>query len=319
MEEISRSIKDMALKAGFHLVGITSTRQPDKIKFLDEWLAAGYYGSMKWMHQHLALRRDVRLLFPGAKSIICVGHNYYVQEEQETDKKEARISHYARGKDYHRVMKKKLKSLLSEIKKVYPGMEGRICVDTAPVMEKIWAEAAGLGWQGKHTILISREIGSWFFLGEIIVNVELAGDQPLHDQCGECEACLTACPTRAIVKPYILDASRCISYLTIEYQPDLLPSELARKMDNWIFGCDICQQVCPWNKFKKSTDEKEYLPFIQSGDSTFTRLLNLNESQFKQTFRSSPILRTGYKNFIRNVQNANENKKIYPGGKISRQ
>jgi epoxyqueuosine reductase len=181
-------------------------------------------------------------------------------------------------------------------------------VDSAPVMEKIWAEAAGLGWQGKHTNLISAKIGSWFFLGEILVNVDLVPDQPVPDRCGTCEACLTACPTQAIIKPYLLDASRCISYLTIENKLDRLPSAYARQADNWIFGCDICQEVCPWNRFSKSTDEIEYKSSLHSGQMTFTYLLGLDETEFKQVFKASPVLRTGYKNFIRNVQNAKENR-----------
>jgi epoxyqueuosine reductase len=309
MKEMSGLIKKRALEEGFHLVGITTARMPGKIKFLDTWLAAGYHGTMKWMCVRSAMRRDVRLLFPGVKAIICVGHNYYVPDELKTDPGEVLISRYARGKDYHLVMKKKLKLLLSQYKKAYPGLEGRICVDSAPVMEKIWAEAAGLGWQGKHTNLISPRIGSWFFLGEILVNMDLVPDQPVPDRCGKCEACLEACPTRAIIKPYLLDASRCISYLTIENRSDRLPVEHARKVKNWIFGCDICQQVCPWNKYRKTTDEINYSPSLQSGDMTFAYLMNLDESQFKQVFRNSPLLRTGYKCFIRNVQNACENRK----------
>ena len=307
MEAITSLIKAMALKTGFHLVGITAARTPDKLKYLDTWLEKGYHGTMRWMQTRLALRQDVQALFPEVKSIVCVGHNYYIPDAYNRAADKVRISRYARGKDYHLVMKQKLKLLLSQLKKSYPGLAGRICVDSAPVMEKIWAEAAGLGWQGKHTNLISPRIGSWFFLGEILVNVDLVSDPPVPDRCGKCEACMAACPTRAIIKPYVLDASRCISYLTIENRAKNLPVEYARQINNWVFGCDICQEVCPWNKNQKTTNEINYLPSLPSGTLTLEHLLNLSEMQFRQIFRNSPVLRTGHKNFIRNVRNAREN------------
>jgi epoxyqueuosine reductase len=182
---------------------------------------------MDWMQTSRSVRKDIQLLFPGVKSVICVGHNYYSSGYGNGNQQPAGISCYARGKDYHTVIKRKLKVLFAEIKKLQPAVQGRLCVDSAPLPEKIWAEAAGLGWQGKHTNLISRDLGSWFFLAEILVNIELAGDNPVKNYCGNCNACLKACPTGALVQPYLLDASRCISY-DHEYRADRFPESLPK-------------------------------------------------------------------------------------------
>jgi epoxyqueuosine reductase len=304
MESLSVIFKKLAIRAGFDLVGITNIQPPDKINFLDEWLHRDYHGTMNWMKIRQAMRKDIKLLFPGARSLICVGHNYYLPDQNTENEEHALISKYARGIDYHAVMKKKLKRLLVEMKKYHPGLNGRICVDSAPLLEKVWAEAAGLGWQGKHTNLISPGFGSWFFLGEIITDAELVPDQPVKNHCGTCRACLTACPTGALVQPYVLDASRCISYLTIEYRSAQFPDDLAPKMGRWIFGCDICQQVCPWNKFRKIAGEPAYRSARENIRLTFSRLLTMGETEFRQLFKHSAVKRTGYKNFMRNVQNA---------------
>jgi epoxyqueuosine reductase len=307
METLSRQIKELALKAGFQLVGISPARQPAKSKFLDDWIARRYHGNMNWMQTRQAVRKNIHLLFPEARSVICVAHNYYSSADRIVERSQANISGYAWGKDYHLVIKKRLKVLYDGIKELHPRIKGRLCVDSAPLMEKVWAEAAGLGWQGKHTILISRHVGSWFFLAEIIVDIELDYDHPAENHCGQCNACLAACPTGAIIKPYLLDASRCISYLTIEYKDRHLPVQLAARMANWIYGCDICQQVCPWNKFKKISTEHEYWPLKQWKSVSLSDWLNLKEDQFKEIFISSSLKRIGYKNFMRNIQNALEN------------
>jgi len=310
MKALTQQIKELTARSGFELVGIAPARQPEKSEFLDEWLARQYHGTMTWMQARQAMRKNIKLLFPQVKSVICVGHNYYSSACRNSNKNPAGISCYARGKDYHMVIKKKLKILFKEIKKLYPAINGRICVDSAPLMEKIWAESAGLGWQGKHTNLISRDLGSWFFLAEIIVDIELVSDSPVRDHCGNCNACLKACPTGALVQPYLLDASRCISYLTIESRVDRFPESLAKKINTWIFGCDICQQVCPWNKFSKPGGETDYQPASHPKYSNLVDLLNLKEAEFTQIFRNSPLKRTGYKNFMRNVRNAAENSRV---------
>ena len=199
---------------------------------------------------------------------------------------------------------KKLKQILIEIKKIDKSIEGRICVDTAPSMDKLWAERSGIGWQGKHTNIISKEFGSWIFLGELILNIELEYDSPIEDYCGTCTDCIDACPTDAIVEPYLLDAGKCISYLTIEYWNKPIPKELDKKLENWIFGCDICQDVCPWNRFQKTTSEKRYMPKDDNVNPKLNEIAKLSQIEFKKRFKNTPVLRTGWKNFIRNVKAA---------------
>jgi epoxyqueuosine reductase len=198
-------------------------------------------------------------------------------------------------------MKKKLRTFLERLKKLDHEIDGQLCVDTAPIMEKLWAEQAGLGWQGKNTNLITRDYGSWLFLGELIINKELVYDQPMGDFCGSCQACLKACPTEALIEPYVLDARKCISYLTIEYWDRPIPAVLKKKMNSWVFGCDICQDVCPWNKFSKKTYEKRYIPKDNAIEFDLNELNDLDEPAYKQKFKKSPVLRPGYTNFLRNV------------------
>jgi epoxyqueuosine reductase len=307
MEELSAKIKELAVQAGFDLVGISPVLQPAKSMYLQEWLRRKYHGTMHWMQTRSAVRKNIRLLFPQARAVISVGHNYYSPNTVKTDDQQAALSSYARIKDYHPVMKKKLKTLYTGIKKLDPELNGRICVDSAPLMEKLWAESAGIGWQGKHTVLISRSLGSWFFLGEIIIDRELTGDTPARNHCGTCQACLDACPTRALVQPYVLNASRCIAYLTIEYKRKQFPDELANKMGNWIFGCDICQRVCPWNKFSREVGGKDFAATKFSGYFTPAEWMKLSEKEFEAIFKDNTVRRTGYKKFMRNVWNAFEN------------
>jgi len=302
MHDLTRQIKDLAYKAGFHKVGITAARQPQKSEFLGQWLKMNYHGSMHWMQNYADRRQDIHKLMPDAHSVICVAHNYFTAEKHSSDAGHGKISRYAWGRDYHKVMKKKLKTLLLEIKRLDPTIEGRLCVDTAPLMEKLWAEQAGIGWQGKHSTLITREYGSWVFLAEIIISKELRYDNPAQDMCGSCSACIRACPTHAITQPYVVDANKCISYLTIEYREKQIPASLAEKMDNWIFGCDICQDVCPWNRFQKVTDEKAYHPQTDRIAPELLSLVELDEAGYKKKYKNSPISRPGWENFIRTVR-----------------
>jgi epoxyqueuosine reductase len=302
MRSFTRQIKECALNLGFHKVGITSAQQPSKSEHLSKWLQNNYQGTMHWMKKHADKRQNILKLVPGARSVICVAHNYYIGYQHSSDKKYAKISRYAWGKDYHKVMKKKLKQLLQTIEQLDPTIEGRLCVDTAPIMEKLWAEKAGLGWQGKHTNLITREFGSWVFLGELIINKSLNYDQPAEDMCGTCTACIKVCPTDAIIEPGILDATRCISYLTIEFWDKPIPDSFAKDMNNWIFGCDICQDVCPWNRFQKETDEDAYLPNKELTHPLLIELADLSEKEYQKRFKYSPLSRLGWRNFLRNVQ-----------------
>ena len=225
MDDLTGKIKQLAAELGFDKVGITSAQQPEKSKFLGPWLNNKYHGAMDWMQTHKIKRSNIQEFYPGANSVICVAQNYYSDSKFLENSDKAKISRYAWGRDYHKIMKKKLKKLLKQIQNSDTEIEGRICVDTAPIMEKNWAEKAGIGWQGKHTNIISREWGSWIFLGEIIINKELIYDLPAMDMCGSCSRCIKACPTDAIIAPYVLDATKCISDLTMEYWNQPIPEE----------------------------------------------------------------------------------------------
>lgn len=299
-------IKEKALSLGFHKVGIAPAKNLERSDYLKEWLNKGYHGQMHWMENYLDKRLDVRKLYPDAKSVVAVALNYYTPYQHSTDKKYGKISRYAWGEDYHKILKKKLKQLLSEIKSEYPEVDGRLFVDTAPIQDKLWAAEAGIGWQGKNTNILTRDFGSWIFLGELVLNVELDYDQPMLDYCGSCSACIDACPTQAL-EPYKIDAIKCISYLTIEMWDKPIPEEYRDKLENWIFGCDICQDVCPWNRFEKPTDMESFQPQNGNDNTLLSELEKLTEDAFKLRFKKSPVKRSKHKNFIRNVQTVMKN------------
>jgi len=302
--ELTLKIKELALNSGFDKIGITSARQPEKSDYLKIWLDKNFHGSMDWLNRNLEKRLDIENMYPGVKSVICVAQNYFTPFYHSTETGTAKISRYAWGEDYHRIIKKKLKSLLSQIHEWHPQLSGRLCVDTAPIMEKIWAAQAGLGWQGKHTNLISREYGSWIFLGELLVDQELVYDTPATDFCGSCQACIEACPTDAITEPYVLNATRCISYLTIEYWDKPIPADLQKKMSGWIFGCDICQDICPWNKFRRNSSETRYYPQKEILHPDLNEWSKMDEKTYNQKFKKSAISRPGLKNLKRNIESA---------------
>ncbi len=303
---LSALIKEKARAIGFDKVGIAAARPLRNASYLREWLQDGFQGEMHWMERYLEKRLDVTKLYPSAKSVVVVAHNYYTPVDHSRDTAKGKISRYAWGHDYHKIMRKKLKLLLSELRQIEPTLEGRLFVDSAPVQEKLWARQAGIGWQGKNTNLLTREMGSWIFLGELIVNKELICDEPLTDYCGRCTACIDACPTGAL-QPYKLDARKCISYLTIEHRDKPIAGELAAKMGNWIFGCDICQEVCPWNSFARETKETGYFPEADNIEPELTRLVQMSDEQFKKRFKKTPVFRAGPKNFLRNVRIALQN------------
>ncbi len=289
-------------QAGFELFGIAPAEADlHHVLYLNKWLAAGHHGTMNWMERYAAIRSDIRAFFPEVKSVVMVGHNYYTDGINKPE--QAHISRYARGRDYHKVMKKKLKTILAGLQKIEPAARGRIFTDTAPVMEKQWAVQAGIGWQGKNTNILSREYGSWFFLGGMALNLALPATKAVTDYCGNCRACIEACPTNAL-EPYRLDAGKCISYLTIEFWNQPIPAEQAARLENWVYGCDICQEVCPWNSFAKPAVEPAYQPQEINVNPAFSDLLALSESEFNDRFRHSPVHRTGYHNFMRNVRAA---------------
>ncbi len=293
-------IKDQALKIGFLSCGISKAEfLEQEAPRLEHWLKTKQHGEMSYMENHFDKRLDPTLLVPGAKSVVSLTLNYYNPKKQ-TDSDAPKISQYAYGKDYHFVIKDKLKQLLSQIQKNIGVVEGRVFVDSAPVMDKAWAAKAGLGWIGKNSNLISKQVGSFFFIAELILDLELEPDQPVTDHCGSCTACIDACPTEAISEPYQVDGSKCISYFTIELK-DSLPSEFKEKMDNWMFGCDVCQDVCPWNKFSKPHQEPLFNPHPDLLTMSSQDWKELTDETFKQVFKDSAVKRINFEGLTRNI------------------
>ena len=299
----SDRIKRHARSLGFTKAGIASPDLPDiHRQRLSQWLEAGYSASMGWMAARSVERADVYTYFPEVKSVISVAMNYFTGRAQDGPG-QVKISNYAWGGDYHTVIKRKLFELLTFIMSLCPKVKYRVCVDTSPVTDKVWAQQAGLGWQGKHTNFITTNHGSWLFLGELMVDIELRPDTPFKsDHCGTCTACLDACPTKAFPAPYVLDAGKCISYLTIEHRGDI-PPEFAGAFDGWIYGCDICQQICPWNqKSEQKTDVPEFQMREGIQRKSQEEWGQLNEVEFRTLFRHSAVKRTKYSGLIRNIE-----------------
>jgi epoxyqueuosine reductase len=299
-EQRTRFIKQTAHSLGFSYTGISKARRLDEEEArLDAWLRQNMHGKMSYMTQHFDKRLDPTLLVPGAKSVISLMFNYY-SDKKQTDADAPKISMYAYGKDYHFVLKDKLKTLFQLMQNEIGAIEGRVFVDSAPVMERQWARNAGLGWLGKNTLLLNKQSGSYFFLAEIICDVELEYDHPVKDHCGTCTACIDACPTDAI-QPYMVDGSKCISYLTIELK-DEIPNDFSGKMDNWMFGCDICQQVCPWNRFSQPHHEPQLEPSDELLNMSKREWQEITEDVFNSIFKNSPVKRTKFSGLKRNIQ-----------------
>jgi epoxyqueuosine reductase len=289
---------------GFDLVGIApAERMEEEGARYEEWIAAELHGSMEWMERNIDKRIDVREILPSARSVIVVARNYYTPHQHSDDPDHAKVSRYAWGRDYHNILPKKLKKLDAFIRSIVSDAESRWYVDTGPVLEKGWAVRAGLGWMGKHTNVITRQLGSWVFLGVFITSLELEYDSPIPDFCGTCTACIDACPTDAITAPYQLDGTRCISYITIEQKPknELDPS-LAATFDNWAFGCDICQDVCPWNRFQTPTTESDFEPRPGILDLTIDELRTMSDEEFRERFQGSPVRRATAEGIRRNAR-----------------
>lgn len=273
----------------------------EEARRLDDWLRQDYHGDMSYMTNHFDKRVDPRLLVPGAKSVISLAYNYYTDLKQ-SDPDAPRISMYAYGKDYHKVVRKKLQILFEWMKSTYGDIDGRVFVDSAPVLERDWARRSGLGWIGKNTMVINPKKGSWFFLAEIITDLEMTYDHTISDYCGTCTRCIEACPTEAIHKDgYIMDGSKCISYLTIELKNNL-PIEYKARMENWMFGCDICQQVCPWNRFAETHSEPAFMPKDRMITMSKEEWKDLSEPLFDELFAGSAVKRTKYEGLKRNIR-----------------
>ena len=267
---------------------------------LEEWLANGSHGKMSYMENHFDKRLDPTKLVEGAKSVISLSLNYY-STETRSDIDAPKISMYAYGRDYHKVIKAKLKALINYIHEEIGEVGGRAFVDSAPVMDKAWAVKSGIGWMGKHSNVLSKKTGSFYFISELILDLELSADSPVTDHCGKCTACIDACPTGAIIKPYVVDGSKCISYFTIELKDEIFPKEYHGKFDDWVFGCDICQEVCPWNRFSKQHKEPDFYPHKDLLNLTKREWEELTEDVFQELFKGSAVKRTKYQGLKRNI------------------
>ncbi|MDP6790041.1 MAG: tRNA epoxyqueuosine(34) reductase QueG [Candidatus Marinimicrobia bacterium] len=301
--DLSVQIKEHAKSLGFQKTGIAPAEPiPKQADDLNNWLSLGRHATMQWMENRKEERADIHSYFPEAKSVVSVAMVYHSGHEQSDSSSNFKLSNYAWGDDYHDVLKSKLFQLLKWLKRKQPDMKGIVCVDTSPVMEKVWAQKAGLGWQGKHTNLISRDYGSWFFLGELIVDITLDYDEPFsEDLCGTCTACIDTCPTQAL-EEYKIDSGKCISYLTIEHKGDF--PEGRDDLHGWIYGCDICQEVCPWNeKFGKSTTDPAFQPRPEIIDFSDKDWNAMDEDSFRKLFKGSAVKRTKYSGLKRNIVN----------------
>jgi len=294
--------KQLATRLGFDFCGIAKVAKlEDDARRLETWLNKGMHGSMKYMERYFDLRIDPSKLVPGAKSVITLLLNYFPKEKQNDGA--LKISKYAYGKDYHEVIREKLNRLIELIKQQIGDIHGRGFVDSAPVLERTWAQRSGLGWVGKNGNFINKEMGSFFFIATLITDLDLDPDEPfVKDYCGTCTRCIDACPTDAIFPDKIVDGSKCISYFTIELKEMLIPGEMKGRFDNWMFGCDICQDVCPWNRFAQPTNEIEFTPIPEILDLSTKEWEMMSEEKFKTIFRHSPLSRSKLKGIQRNLK-----------------
>jgi epoxyqueuosine reductase len=299
-EKYTQLIKAEAKRLGFFSCGISKAGfLEEEAPRLEKWLNQNRHGQMSYMEDYFDKRLDPTLLVEDGKSVISLLLNYYPSEFQNEES--YKISKYAYGKDYHNVIKKKLKKLLNTIKREIGDVSGRAFIDFAPVMEKAWAAKSGLGWLGKNNNLLTKQVGSFYFIAELIIDLELEYDHATTDHCGSCTACIDACPTQAIIQPYVVDGSKCISYFTIELK-DNLPQEMKGKLDDWVFGCDVCQDVCPWNKFSKPHKEPYFTPNKEILSFTKKDWEEITEDTFNKVFKGSAVNRTQLSGFKRNIQ-----------------
>ena len=306
-EQHTQLIKSIASSLGFSFCGISKAEfLIDEAPQLEEWLKRGYHGTMGYMENHFDKRLDPTLLVPGAKSVVSLLYNYYPEKDLAKENTNSlKIAKYAYGEDYHFVIKDKLKEFLQIINEKIGEVNGRAFVDSGPVMERTWAKKSGIGWIGKNSLLLNRSMGSFFFLAELIIDLDLVYDGPVRDYCGTCTACMDACPTDAIPQPYVIDGSKCISYFTIELK-DEIPADVKGKFDNWIFGCDICQDVCPWNSFSKPHHEARFNPHQELLNINAQDWKEITSEVFQKVFKNSAVKRTKLEGLKRNIRFVSE-------------
>ncbi len=326
LKTITKTVKDRAVELGFDKVGIVRAEAlTEERARLEEWLCRGYHGEMPYMARDSEQRSDPRKIFPATKSVIVVALNYYTTHQHSVSTRSVsdginhsangnrastsgaqstgKISRYAWGDDYHEIVAEKLRDLLAWIKGEYLSVDGKVCVDIQPMMDKAWAVRAGLGWMGKHTNVITPEFGSWIFIGELLLNLELDyDDQQIADQCGSCSLCIDACPTGAIVEPYVLDANLCISHATIESRAPEIRDDVAANLQGWLYGCDICQDVCPWNHAANTTNESRFEPRDGNVDASLEQILELDQDEYANRFRGSAMKRAKLSGLQRNAR-----------------
>src|ERR1700752_662505 len=300
----ARLLKERALADGFDKVGVVRAeslqQEGDRLK---EWLARRYHADLTWMSRDPNKRVDPREVFPGARSVVFVALNFFTPHKHRNSLESGKVSRYAWGDDYHDVLGVKLRKLFSWIKEQRPEVEGKVCVDIQPVMDKAWAVRAGIGWLGKHTNVITPEYGSWVFIGELLLNLELDPDVvPLEDHCGTCTLCIDACPTQAITEPYVVDSNKCISYATIELRTLELPKSIEQGLSGWLYGCDICQDVCPWNRFEETTNETRFAARAGNVNAELDDILQLTPETYAARFRGSAMKRAKLAGLQRNAR-----------------
>jgi epoxyqueuosine reductase len=305
----SSVVKEKALELGFHKVGVAAVDEGDtrNAQRLQAWLELGYHADMEWMAS--PKRQDIRYLMPEARSLICVALNYYTPHQRPEGEEYAKMSRYGWGRDYHKVMHKKLKALTTWLQEQGKGIQALGYVDTGPVQDKVWAQQAGIGWIAKNGNVITREYGSWVFLGEVLTNLELESDRPHTEHCGTCTRCLDACPTGAITHPFVIDANRCIAYHTIENRAEKLPETITPHLQGWVAGCDICQDVCPWNqRFARATDVAEFQPYSGNVAPKLIELAKISNEEWDRQFPASAFRRIKPEMLRRNARANLDNK-----------
>jgi len=302
--DLTELIRQRARFEGFDKVGIVPCQAlEEEGRHLKEWLSRNFHGDMSWMQRDVEKRIDPTQIFPSARSLVVVALNYFTPAKHQDNPGTGKVSRYAWGDDYHDIVSEKLRALLRWIKELVPGADGKVCVDVQPIMDKAWAVRAGLGWLGKHTNIITPELGSWVFIGELLLNFELIYDtEQIEDHCGTCTLCIDACPTDAITEAYLLDSNKCISYATIELRKEDLPEAISEKLSGWLYGCDICQDVCPWNRFEQPTSESRFEPRDGNVDASLSEILELTPEAYAQRFRRSAMKRAKLSGLQRNAR-----------------